>query len=223
MLTRSAASGPHTISWRPEIMGPRFVLAMLIVGAAVGTARAEETGVYVQEALGGFAYGGDLGRPGTGAPRLQLGVGVRRGADTAELFVAGAVPDLLFIDCYGAECDRTPQNGFTQVGVDFRRQWPLVRTRWSRVGVSMFLHAGPRWVIGEAALAGMRGPGVGAGAGIAGDAKLIGYFLDFGLDAMWLRGPSGAIARGPAGGQLESRDLFGTARYIVIGGKLGWM
>lgn len=201
----------------------RVALVLVLAVAGTHVARADETGVYVQEALGGFAYGGDLGGPGTGAPRFQIGVGLRRGADTAELFVAGAVPDLFFVDCYGAECDGTKPKSFTQIGVDLRRQWPLLRSRWSRVGVSMFLHAGPRWVVGNDALAGMRGPGIGAGAGISGDAKLIGYFIDFGIDAMWLHGPFGEIARAPGDSQPESRDMLGTAKYIVFGGKLGWM
>jgi hypothetical protein len=182
-------------------------LVLAIVLQAVPAAAGD--GYFLEESLGGTAYHGDLARFGTGAPRLQIGFNIRRDASTVELFGAFSVPELFYIDCYGAECDGMPPAGLGAIGADLRQRWQIGRSRWQRLGLWFNLHGGLRWYEGTGAIDGYRGPGIGGGAGAELDIWVIGYFVDFGIDAMRLHG----------GGDV----LQASTPYVRFGAKLGWL
>lgn len=185
-------------------------VSLAIVFSLVTVAHARPDGYYLTESFGGMGFNGGLAKFGDGAPRIQLGFAMREGDLGFELLAGAAVPSMFFIDCYGDECMSAPANGeLWWFGADARRSWPLVRTRWARLDVRAVVHAGPRWYMGEAEFAGHAGPGVSAGGGIEGNAWVLGYFLDAGLDAVWLR-------HGDA-------NVVGTAPYLVLGAKVGWL
>ena len=184
-----------------------FVLALLLVPL---TAHADD-GYFIEESIGGASYRGDLAQYADGAPRFQIGFNVRRGEWAVELFGGFAAPDFFFIDCYDeTACAPAPAADLTHFGVDVRRHYTLGKPRWKRLNANMFLHAGPRWFDGSEALAGFRGPGIGGGAGIEINAWVIGYYVDFGMDMMWLDGPNG-------------NHIMGSMPYVMFGGKVGWL
>jgi len=191
-------------------------LVCAIVIAAAQPALADD-GYFVSESLGGASYRGDLASYG-GAPRFQIGFDVRRGPWTVEVFGSFLVPDLFFIDCYGEECAYAarPEAGLGAFGLDLRKRWRLLSVRrWGKPGVyerpGLFaaLHAGPRWFVGDDAIRGSRGPGVGGGAMLEADLWVIGYFVDAGIDVMRLDGPDGPI--------------HGSTPYVMVGCRLGWL
>jgi hypothetical protein len=190
-------------------------LAFAIVLAA-SSARADN-GYYISESLGGGDYKGQLSQY-DGAPRFQIGAGVRRGPWTVEAFGTFLVPDFFFIDCYGEECAYAarPQAGLGAFGLDLRKRWRLLSLRrwrhpgvYERPGVFVALHGGARWFVGNQALDGYQGPGIGGGATLEGDLWVLGYFLDLGIDIMRLEGPGAPV--------------HGSTPYVVIGAKLGWL
>ncbi|HEX5061861.1 MAG TPA: hypothetical protein VFV99_20980 [Kofleriaceae bacterium] len=191
-----------------------LVFAIAITSSTVAAAG---DGYFVAESLGGAGYRGELGRY-DGAPRWQAGFDIRRGDWTVELFGMATIPDLFFIDCYGEECAYAakPQAGLGGGGVDIKKRWQLLYLhRWGKPGVyerpGLFasLHGGARWFVGTEALDGYAGPGLGAGASLEGDVWVIGYYLDVGIDIMTLNGPDDTI--------------HGSAPYIALGGKFGWL
>lgn len=183
-------------------------LAALLV-LVPSLAHADDIGIYFDEAVGGASYRGELADYGTGAPRLQLSFSARRGPWTVSLFGGGADPDALTIDCYGDECDGPEPASYAFGGVDLKRAWPLFRPRWHHTGVRLFMHGGPRFYAGGGAINGYSGPGIGGGAGIEGDFFVIGYYVDFGIDAFRL--------------SSEMDTLHGSTPYVMVGGRLGWM
>lgn len=194
-------------------------LSIAILAGLGGTAAAE--GVFVEEGIGGADYRGDLAAF-DGAPRFQLSLGLRRGAWTLSLFGGATEPGMFGIDCYGSECDPTPTASYSFGGADLKRAWPLAAKN-EHLAVRLFMHGGARWFDGDDDIEGYAGPGVGGGAGIEGDCYLIGYALDFGLDAMWLRAPAATvIARAPSG-LGSTGDIFAAAPYVMITGRFGWM
>ncbi len=191
-------------------------LAFAIVITLAASARADD-GYFIAESLGGTSYRGELARYG-GAPRFQIGFDVRRGPWTFEVFGSFAVPDAFFIDCYGDECAYAaqPKAGLGAFGVDLRKRWRLLSLKrlgkpgvYERPGLFMALHGGPRWFVGDSAIDGYSGPGLGGGAAVEGDVWVIGYYVDFGLDVMRLSGPGEAI--------------HGSTPYVMFGGKMGWL
>ena len=191
-----------------------LVFAIAITAATPALA---DDGYYLEESFGGAGYQGELSRYG-GAPRFQLGFGVRRGSWTYEAFGSVTIPDFYYIDCYGAECAyaAAPQAGLAAFGVDARKRWRLLSLqRWGkpgvyeRPGVFVALHGGPRWFFGSEALDGYTGPGLGGGAALEGDLWVFGYFLDVGIDVMRLRGPSDTV--------------HGSTPYLMVGAKMGWL
>lgn len=194
------------------------VVAVVAVVVLVAPAPAgADDGYYVREGIGGASYRGELGGYG-GAPRLHIGAGVRRGPWNVEAFGAFLVPDLLFIDCYGAECAYAarPKAGLGAFGVDLHRRWRLLYLqRWAKPGVyerpGLFvtLHGGGRWFVGGDAMDGHRGPGLGGGAALEGDLWILGYYVDAGLDVFRLSGPGGAVR--------------GSTPYLMVGVKVGWL
>jgi hypothetical protein len=193
-----------------------LVIAIAITAATPAHA---DDGYYVEESMGGSSYQGQLGQYGDGAPRVQIGFGARRGPWTVEAFGSFMVPDLFFVDCYGSECAYAarPQAGLGAFGVDLRKRWRLLSLRrwgkpgtYERPGVFMALHGGPRWFVGDDAIAGYHGPGIGGGATLEGDLWVIGYFVDFGIDVLRLQGPQGDTIRG-------------STPYVMFGGKVGWL
>jgi len=191
-------------------------LAVAIAITAAAPAVADD-GYFFSESLGGAGYRGELAKY-DGAPRFQIGASVRRGPWTVEAFGSFLVPDLFFIDCYGEECAAAarPQAGLGAFGLDLRKRWRLLGVRrwgkpgvYARPGVFMALHGGARWFVGDDALQGYQGPGIGGGAALEGDLWLIGYYLDLGVDVMRLDGPG--------------EPIHGSTPYVMVGGKLGWL
>ena len=68
----------------------RWLIVAIAIMAA--TPAAADTGVYLEEAFGGGGYQGELSRYGDGAPRVQIGFGVRRGDWTVEALGSFSVP-----------------------------------------------------------------------------------------------------------------------------------
>lgn len=197
-------------------------LSVAIVAWLGGEAHAG--GLFVEEGIGGASYRGDLA-PFGGAPRVQISLGIRSGPYTLSILGGATVPDMFYIDCYGDECDPQPTAGYTFGGIDLKRAWPIAG-RYEHAAVRLFMHGGARWYSGDNDIEGYAGPGASGGAGIEGDCWLIGYSLDFGLDAMWLRGAplrSDEAARGPASGLASTGDIFAATPYIMFSGRLGWM
>jgi hypothetical protein len=64
-------------------------------------------------------------------------------------------------------------------------------------------------VVGQDAIEGHAGPGLGGGATLEGDLWVIGYLVDLGLDVFHLAGPGDAIR--------------GSTPYVMFGGKVGWL
>lgn len=201
-----------------------LVLSLAIVGGLGGTAAAG--GMFIEEGLGGAAYHGDLSGY-DGQPRFQISLGMRRGPYTLSIAGGATLPDFYTIDCYGPECaEARPPASYSFFGADLKRAWPLLQ-RNEHTAVRLFMHGGARWFDGGDAIEGYRGPGASGGAGIEGDCWLIGYALDFGFDAMWLRAPAGAappplLAREPSN-LASTGDIFAAAPYFLISGRLGWM
>jgi hypothetical protein len=191
----------------------------LVLGIAIAAAMpaAADDGYYVHEAVGGAGYRGELDRY-DGAPRFQVGFGVRRGPWTIDILGSFLVPDFYYIDCYGAECAYAakPQAGLGAFGVDVRKRWRLLSLRrwgkpgvYDRPGVFMALHGGPRWFVGDSAIEGYEGPGLGGGGTLEADLWIVGYYLDFGLDVLRLTGPG--------------EPIHGSTPYVMIGAKAGWL
>jgi hypothetical protein len=172
-------------------------------------AHAEEIGIYVDEAIGGASYKGELAEMGTGAPRFQMSFAARRGPWTASLLFGAAIPDFFFIDCYGDECNAPPSAGLGYGGADIKRAWPLVRSSYRHVGTQLFLHGGPRWYEGQEAIKGYSGPGLSAGAGIEAYFFAVGVYADFGIDAFRLTS--------------EMDVLHASTPYVMVGFRLGLM
>lgn len=169
-----------------------------------------DDGIFVEESIGGTSFAGGLAGYGGGGPRIQLGIGVRRGAWGLEVLGGAIVPDLFFIDCYGDECARTGRRGgYGYFGADLRREVAAARTRYRRLLGRLVVHAGPRMIVGTEALTGYDGFGVSAGASFEGDAYVIGYFVDVGVDAIWM--------------QIPVDHVLGIAPYVRFGGKIGWL
>jgi hypothetical protein len=194
----------------------RWLIVAIAIMAA--TPAAADTGVYLEEAFGGGGYQGELSRYGDGAPRVQIGFGVRRGDWTVEALGSFSVPDFGYIDCYGEECAYAarPQAGLSAFGLDLRKRWRVLSLRhWSgrgtyeRPGIFFALHGGMRWFVGDQALDGYAGPGLGGGAAVEGELWVLGYFVDFGLDVMRLRGYQNVV--------------HGSTPYFMIGAKMGWL
>jgi hypothetical protein len=192
-----------------------LVFAIAITAATPAHA---EDGYYVEQSFGGGGYHGELARYGEGAPRVQLGFGVRRGPFTVEGFFVASVPDLFFVDCYAEECAyaASPLAGLGTFGLDLRKRWRVFSVRrWSgrgtyeRPGVFFALHGGLRWFRGDQALDGYAGPGLGGGAAIEGDLWVLGYFVDFGLDVLRMQGHDDVV--------------HASTPYFMIGTKLGWL
>jgi hypothetical protein len=191
-----------------------LVFLIAITSAAPALA---DNGYYLDEAMGGASYRGELARY-DGAPRLKVGFGARRGTWAVEGFAAFLVPDLFYIDCYGAECAyaAAPQAGLGAVGVDVRKRWKLLSLRrwgkpgvYERPGLFMAVHGGPRWFVGDDAIREMGGPGVGGGAALEADLWVIGYYVDVGLDVFRLAG--------------NGDPIHGSTPYVMFGAKVGWL
>ena len=192
-------------------------LLVFAIAITAATPAVADDGYYVDEAMGGADFRGELARY-DGAPRLKIGFGVRRGTWAVEGYGAFLVPDLFYIDCYGDECAYAarPQAGLGAFGVDVRKRWKLLHLRrwgkpgvYERPGLFMALHGGPRWFVGDDAIQGYQGPGLGAGAALEGDIWVIGYYMDVGLDVMTLAGPGDAI--------------HASTPYLMFGAKVGWL
>jgi hypothetical protein len=192
-----------------------LVIAIAITAATPASA---DDGYYLTESFGGGSYNGELGYYGDGAPRFQVGFGARRGAWSVEAFGSFSIPDLFYVDCYGSECAYAarPQAGLGAFGMDLRKRWRLLSLqRWGkpgvyeRPGVFVALHGGARWFVGDQALDGYSGPGLGGGAALEGDLWVLGYFVDVGMDIITLNGP------GPT--------VHGSTPYFMIGAKVGWL
>jgi hypothetical protein len=184
----------------------RLALLLLLVPSL---AYAEEIGVNFDEGIGGASYRGELATMGSGGPRLQLALNVRRGPWTVSVLGGGVMPDFFFIDCYGEECDVPPSASYSYGGVDLKRAWPLVHSRHRHGGLQMFLHGGPRWYEGDQAIKGYAGPGLSAGAGIEAHAIVVGGYVDFGIDAFRLTS--------------HMDVLHGSSPYVMLGIRLGLM
>ena len=169
-------------------------------------------GAYVSESLGGANYDGDLARFGSGAPRVQLAGGYVHGPWAVELSVTGLVPDLFFIDCYGAECAAAaaPALSMTVVGLDVRHAWRVIYSTWTnKIGLDFVLHGGPRTYVADDALAGYRGFGIGGGAAFDLNLKVFSMFVDFSTDLVELHG--------------DGDTYLGRLPSVMVGGRLGWM
>jgi len=192
------------------MVGMRWLFLAIFV--ATGTPAAAG-GFYLTERFGGASYKGDLARFGSGAPRLQAGLGVVRGPWAVEFYGGGMDPDLFYIDCYGEECDTiaaAPSLSFVEWGLDVRRSWRVLRSTWtSWIGLDFVLHGGPRYFIAERALDGYRGVGLGGGATFDANFRVMSMFVDFSTDLVRLSG----------GGETFTGQLPG----IQIGMRLGWM
>ncbi len=199
-----------------------ILVSIAMVAGLCGSAAAG--GLFIEEGLGGASYQGDLSAFG-GAPRVQISLGLRSGPYTFSALVGATVPEMFYIDCYGDECDPQPTAGYTFAGFDIKHAWPLAG-RYEHAAVRLFMHGGARWYSGDDDIEGYEGPGASGGAGIEGDCWVIGYALDFGLDAMWMRAPSrplaGAITRAPSG-LGSTGDIFAAAPYVLFSGRIGWM
>lgn len=191
--------------------------AAVLVCVLAGSARADN-GYFLEESLGGAGYLGQLARYGGGGARLQVGFGVRRGDWTYGVFGAGLMSDFFTIDCYGEECAGfdAPRADLAVFGADVRRRWRLLSLRrwgrpgvYERPGVFVSLRGGPRWVVGDRALDGYAGAGIGAAASLEGDLWIFGYYVDAGIDVMRLQGPGDTVR--------------GSTPYLVFGGKFGWL
>lgn len=184
----------------------RLAALLLLVPSVVS---AEPIGVFVGGGFGGVQYQGELATMGTSAPTMELSFGVRRGPWTVSALGGGADPNALFIDCYGDECDAPTPASYAYGGVDLKRAWPLFKRPWRHAGIRMFLHGGPRWFSGGGAIEGYSGPGLAAGAGIEGDAIVVGYYIDFGVDVFRLTS--------------EMDVVRGSTPYVLVGSRFGWM
>ncbi len=189
-------------------------LAIAIV--ALGFARgARADGFYFSEAIGGAGYTGGL-RPYSGsALRFQIGAGWRHGSPRhphwAFEFLGGGVDNEGIDPCYeGYErCRVANEGGFNFVGIDVKRRFPLVQSRWTGLGIRAALHAGPRLYWGQGALTGYDGAGFNVGVALEGDIWVLGYFVDFGVDAVWMSMPVDSVV--------------GTSPHVMFGGRFGWL
>jgi hypothetical protein len=188
------------------------LLLLLVPSAAYADGRADDSiGVFVGGEFGGVDYRGDIAAMGGGAPAMHMSLGVRRGQWTVSVGGGGADPYALFIDCYGDECNAPTPASYAFGTIDIKRAWPLFNRPWRHAGIRMFLHGGPRWFSGGGAIDGYSGPGVGGGAGIEGDAFVIGYYVDFGMDVFRLTSP-----------QMDDA-IHGSTPYVMVGSRFGWM
>ena len=89
----------------------RFLPIVIVLGS-VQLAHADN-GYFFEESFGGGGYKGGLSAYGDGGFRLQMGMGHRRGEWSYEALGGAIVPDFLYVDCYGEECN-----------VDDRVGWP---------------------------------------------------------------------------------------------------
>ncbi|MCX5742874.1 MAG: hypothetical protein NT062_10300 [Proteobacteria bacterium] len=186
----------------------RIVLVVLL--SLVTIARAD--GGYLSESLGGGDFVGELGDHGAGAPRVQLGVGYVRGPWAVELSLAAFMPDFGYIDCYGDECVEAsrPKAGLVQVGLDLRRAYRVVYSTWTRhIGLDLFVHGGPRWFVGQDGLSGYGGPGIGGAAGAELNVKVVGMFVELGLDLVMMRD--------------RGDQMTGRIPSVAFGVRFGWL
>src|SRR5687768_16990628 len=125
-------------------MKTRLLVLAITMWSALAAA---ERGYYLEESFGGMGFGGDLSRYSSGQPRIQIGLSMRDGDRSYELFGGGAIPDsFFFVDCYSeTECAaaEAPEPGLSWVGADVRQRWQLGRSRFKRFGAWMFMHGGP--------------------------------------------------------------------------------
>lgn len=186
--------------------------AILLLVALSSTAGAD--GGYLAESFGGGSYQGDLRDFSTGEFRLGISAGYVRGPWALEVGGAAYIPDFFYIDCYGDEClaAAAPEAGLAVAHVDVRRAWRVQRSPWTdKIGIDMVLHGGPRWFVGQDALDARRGPGVGGGATLDLNLRILSVFLDTGMDL-------GVMAGGDDGEVITVR-----LPYVAFGMRLGWM
>lgn len=185
----------------------RYLVFVGILGSA---AAAEADGVYVEESFGQAAYRGDLAAYSEGGNelRVQIGLGYRRGPWTVELVGGGIASDMFCIPCGEARMQLPRYGSYIFYGADLRHGWPMPRTQLPGIATRFVMHAGPRYLLGDHALAGYHGPGVHAGAGFECSASILGFFVEAGVDAMWLAGPADRVT--------------GVVPHVAFGAKLGW-
>jgi hypothetical protein len=190
-------------------------IAIAITAAAPASA---DSGFYMEESAGGAPYRGQLSAFDDGAFRVQFGAVLRRGDTMYRVFGAALIPDYAYVDCYGEECAYAarPDAGLAAFGLDTGKRWRLLSLKrlgkpgvYERPGVFVSLHGGLRWLWGNRAIAGYRGPGIGGGAMLEGDLWVFGYFVTAGLDIMRLTGPG--------------EPIRGSTPYVAFGIKLGWL
>lgn len=185
-------------------------IAIAIVVGMLGSAHADD-GYYVADSFGSTTFHGGLRAYGKAGVRGQGGVEFRTG-DRALYFLGGAVDiDPGYVDCSGAECsiDTSRNGGWMFAGFDVKQRWHLFPSRCSRIGVRVALHAGPRYIWGEDAMTGYAGLGLNGGAALEWDIGVIGFFVDAGVDVMYLSMPVDSVS--------------GSAPYFSFGGKVGWL
>lgn len=174
-------------------------LAVLAVVLGLTTPAAADTSIYVSESFGVGGMNGGLRAYGSSGFRFQVGLGYRRNEHGLEL-----VFNSLWNTYAGGD-----EGELFGVGLDYRRRFPLAQSRWRGLGARVTLHAGPRWFSGMMSLTGYDGPGFNAGAALEGDIWILGYFIDVGVDAMWM--------------QMPADHVTGYSPHLMIGGRFGWL
>lgn len=183
-------------------------LAGLCLAASVGTAHAD-TGFYLSEAFGGSLYRGGMRAYGQSAMRGQVGFEYRDG-DRAYSLLGGAALNIEGdLYCVGDQCGLDPdhEGGFHFGGFDVKQRWHLWPSSYSRIGLRMALHGGPRYYDGDATLTGYAGFGVSGGATVELDLAFVGMYFDAGVDVMHMEMPADSVT--------------GAAPYLSVGIKLG--
>jgi hypothetical protein len=182
----------------------------LVIVILLGLARvASADGAYVVEGFGVAGFDGGLRAYGLRQMKLQIGAGVWKGPWSVELF-GGGMTDFLAVDCYGEECGSGPPEGsLSFAGLDVAKRWGVLESRWPGLSVRIALHGGIRYFVGDDALKGYQGPGIGAGVRLEANAWVIGYFVDLGIDAMALRMPADSVT--------------GTSPFLLFGARVGWL
>ena len=191
----------RTSSAPPPAPSARRPLRGVLVAAAASKARAD-TGVYADETFSAAGYGRGLKSYGDTAFRFTFAMNVRHDAWTLGVIGGFAATD----DWHRNNAD------YSLMGVDLRKTWQLNELhpfKPRRAGVRASLGGGPRWFEGQRTLTGYSGPGVTADVRLEGDFFVIGYYIDIGVDAMWM--------------QMPADHVVGVVPFIGIGGKLGWL
>jgi hypothetical protein len=185
----------------------RFLVAALLVGA-LDTAHADR-GIYISDTFGPASYRGGLRAYGASGMRGQAGIEFRDG-DRALYFLGGAVlVDPQYVEYPVWEIETRNHGSWMFAGFDVKQRWPIVSSRYSRIGVRFAVHAGPRYVWGEDALTGYHGLGVNGGASVEMDIGVIGFYVDTGVDVLYMSIPVDSVS--------------GHSPYFSFGAKLGWL